>query len=61
MKNVNMTIEGTTLTITVNLDAPGDVSKSGKSLIIASSEGNRPVPGTENIKIGLNIYRPVNQ
>lgn len=61
MKNVKMSVEGQTLTITVDLSAPSDVSKSGKSLIIASSEGNRLVPGTENIKIGLNIYRPLNQ
>ncbi len=30
---------------------------SGKSKIIASTEGNQPVPRHENVKIGLNIYK----
>lgn len=58
MKNVKMSVDGTILRIDVDLSQSGDVSKSGKSIIIASSEGNKAVPETEDIKIGLNVYKP---
>ena len=38
MKNVEMTVEGTTLTITVNLSKEFGPSASGKTIIIASTE-----------------------
>lgn len=60
MKNVKMSVSGSTLTIEVDLSHEGAVSKSGKSVIIASSEGNKPIAGAEEYKIGLNIYKPVN-
>lgn len=55
MKNVTMKVEGTKLTIEVDLSKNFGLSSSGKSQIIASSEGNQTVPGTE-VKIGLNLY-----
>ena len=57
MKNIDMAVEGTTLTIRVDLAKEFGESKSGKSITIASTEGNVSVPGHEEIKIGLNIYR----
>lgn len=57
MKNVDMAIEGNTLVIRVDLTKEFGESKSGKSITIASTEGNVSVPGHEDIKIGLNIYR----
>lgn len=60
MKNINMAVSENKLTIEVDLSQEGTVSKSGKSVIIASSEGNKAVPGAEEFKIGLNIYKPVN-
>jgi hypothetical protein len=56
MKNVEMTVEGTILTITVDLTKEFGPSSSGKSIIIASTEGNVSLPNREE-KIGLNIYR----
>jgi hypothetical protein len=32
-------------------------STSGKTTIIASTEGNKGVPGKEDVKIGLNVYK----
>jgi len=32
-------------------------SSSGKTTIIASTEGNVSIPGAEDKKIGLNVYR----
>ncbi|MCE5337468.1 MAG: hypothetical protein LLF90_02125 [Methanomicrobiaceae archaeon] len=57
MKNIDMAIEGNVLTIRVDLGKDFGESKSGKSITIASTEGNIAVPGHEEIKIGLNIYR----
>jgi hypothetical protein len=57
MKNVEMTIEGNILTIKVDLTKDFGPSTSGKTIIIASSEGNQSIPGKEAVKIGLNVYR----
>jgi hypothetical protein len=57
MKNVEMIIEGNILTIKVDLTKDFGPSASGKTIIIASSEGNQPIPGKEMIKIGLNVYK----
>ena len=56
MKNVDMTIEGTILTIKVDLSKEFGPSASGKTIILASAEGNVTIPGREE-KIGLNVYR----
>jgi len=57
MKNIEMHVEGNVLTIKVDLSKQFGPSSSGKSIIIASTEGNRPVPGLEDVKIGVNVYR----
>ena len=56
MKNVEMTVEGTKLTITVDLSKEFGPSASGKTIIIASTEGNVTIANREE-KIGLNVYR----
>ena len=56
MKNVDMKIEGNTLTIKVDLTKDFGPSSSGKNIIIASTEGNMSLPERDE-KIGLNIYR----
>lgn len=58
MKNIKTTVTGDHLLIDVDLREHGDLSKSGKSIIIASSEGNKDVPGAPGVKIGMNIYKP---
>ena len=57
MKNVDMKVEGDRLVITVDLSREFGASKSGKSITIASTDGNVSVPGREEIKIGVNVYR----
>ncbi|MDD4126769.1 MAG: hypothetical protein PHV39_03675 [Methanomicrobium sp.] len=57
MKNIEMSKEGTFLVIKVDLSKDFGESKSGKSITIASTEGNISVPGDDDIKIGLNIYK----
>ena len=56
MKNIEMTTAGNILTIKVDISQRFGQSSSGKSTIVASTEGNQSVPGHEEIKIGLNIY-----
>jgi hypothetical protein len=57
MKNIEMRVEGHILTIKVDLSKEFGPSSSGKTIIIASTEGNVAVTGTEEIKIGLNVYK----
>jgi hypothetical protein len=56
MKNVEMTVAGNILTIKVDLTKAFGPSASGKTIIIASTEGNITVPEREE-KVGLNVYR----
>ena len=56
MKNVQMTVAGNILTITVDLSKEFGPSSSGKTIIVASTEGNIAVPERDE-KIGLNVYR----
>jgi hypothetical protein len=58
MKNVELKIEDHKLVITVDLQQEFGLSSSGKSITVASTEGNVALPGHEDIKIGLNIYKP---
>jgi hypothetical protein len=57
MKNVDLTVEGTLLTVKVDLSKEFGPSASGKTIIIATTEGNVSIPGAEDKKIGLNVYR----
>ena len=57
MKNVEMSVNGNTLTIKVDLSKDFGETKSGKSISIASTDGNVSIPGNDEIKIGLNVYR----
>jgi len=57
MKNVSMKTDGNILTITVDLSKEFGKSSSGKTTIIASTEGNQSIEGHESAKIGLNVYK----
>jgi hypothetical protein len=57
MKNVEMKLENNVLTIKVDLTKEFGPSASGKTIIIASTEGNISIPEKEDVKIGLNIYK----
>ena len=57
MKNVEINVEGNIMTIKVDLTKEFGPSSSGKTIIIASTEGNVAIDGHEEIKVGLNIYK----
>lgn len=58
MENVKMSVAGDILTIEVNLKHRGEKSSTGKTIRVASTEGNVECPGggNEAIKVGLNIF-----
>ena len=60
MRNVETKVEGNVLTIKVDLAKNLGRSKSGKSILIASTEGNATVRTQDGreIKLGLNVYTP---
>lgn len=57
MLNIDATVEGSELVLRINLDETHGRSSSGKSEIIASTQGNKSVPGRPEIKMGVNLYK----
>ena len=57
MKNVDAKVEDNILIIKVDLTKEFGPSSSGKTIIVASTEGNIPVDGHEKTRIGLNVYK----
>ena len=57
MKNVEMSVSENILTIKVDLTKEFGKSSSGKTVIIATTEGNVSVEGAEDKKVGLNVYK----
>ena len=56
MINAKLSTKGNILTITVDLSEDHGPSKSGKTIIVASTQGNKPIEDT-GATIGLNIYK----
>lgn len=59
MKNVQLETKGTLLIITVDMSKEFGRSASGKTTIIASTEGNQAVDGPkgDRLMVGLNVYK----
>jgi len=59
-RNVDMRVDGNTLWLGVDLGKTGSASKSGKTNVIASTEGNISLSHEGTMyKVGLNVYTPV--
>lgn len=56
-KNVDMEMEGDILVIRINMTQTQGKSSTGKSTIIATTAGNKPVPGWNDCFLGLNIFK----
>ena len=54
MKNVDIETKDGKMIITVDLSKEFGFSKSGKTIIIASTEGNQKY---EDVVVGLNVYK----
>jgi len=59
MKNIKMTVKDGKLHVEIDLKEKGVPSSSGKSYVIASTNGNQRIDGTDDIHIGVNVYKPV--
>jgi ABC-type uncharacterized transport system YnjBCD ATPase subunit len=56
MKNVEVRVEGNRLLIEVDLTQNLGPSASGKSTLIATTAGNKPVPGRHKTMMGLTVF-----
>lgn len=57
MKNVDVKVENDVLVIRISLKKEFGPSKSGKTIIVATTSGNQEVPGANGLRLGLNAYR----
>ena len=55
-ENVAMKVVGEVLTVTIDLSKKLRPSKTGKTVLVATSSGNIEVPGHPELRIGLNVY-----
>lgn len=60
MENVKLNVVKNILTIKVDLSKTGGPSASGKTLRVASTLGNKEVPGGNGAILGLNVYHYAN-
>ena len=56
MRNVSMKVEGDTLVIRVDIKKRMGPSQSGKTIVIASTEGNQQLPENKRVRVGVNVY-----
>lgn len=56
MRNVTITTKGTKMTIVVDTSKDFGLSKSGKTVSIASTQGNKQVEES-GVFVGLNVYK----
>jgi hypothetical protein len=56
MQNVEIKKTGNILTVTIDLSKNSGPSKSGKSIVIASTLGNALIDPEKKIFMGLNVY-----
>jgi len=55
MENVKITVDKDVMTITIDLTHRGQVSDKG-NIRVASTLGNKEIPGSGGIILGLNAY-----
>ena len=55
--NVEATIADNMLTLVIDLSKTIGPSKSGKTRLVASTNGNATLP--DGAKVGVNVYRPI--
>ena len=58
MTNVAYDIKGNILTIKIDISQKGETSTSGKSVVIASTKGNKQIDAKTGLVLGLNLYKP---
>lgn len=56
MQNIKATRTGNKLVLEIDLSKPTTPSGSGKTMIVASTQGNAKVEGPGNFQFGLNVF-----
>ena len=59
MKNVHIKKTGNKVVITIDLSKDFGPSKSGKTTVIATTSGNITIDPETQAKLGLNVYKPI--
>lgn len=59
MKNVKFELEGNILKIMVDVTKDYGPSSSGKTNIVATTEGGQSIQDLEDIKVNLTVYKKV--
>jgi hypothetical protein len=59
MLNVTTAIKGSKLTLTIDLSKSQGTSASGKSTVVATTQGNVSIGDAAGTKMGLNVYRKI--
>jgi hypothetical protein len=57
MDNIQIEVKDNKAVITIDLSKDFGPSKSGKTIVVATTRGNVPIPGAETIRLGLNCYK----
>ena len=57
MDNIEIELKDNKAVITIDLSKDFGPSKSGKTIVVATTRGNVSIPGYETIKLGLNCYK----
>ena len=57
MDNIQIEVKDNKAVITIDLSKDFGPSKSGKTIVVATTRGNVPIPGSDTIKIGINCYK----
>lgn len=55
-KNIEAAVDGSILTLRIDLSARHGDSASGKTVIVATSGGNQAIEGGKGVVLGLNAY-----
>ncbi|MHA1651049.1 MAG: helix-hairpin-helix domain-containing protein, partial [Candidatus Helarchaeota archaeon] len=56
MQNIDITLDDNTVTLSIDTEKDFGPSSTGKSIIVASSRGNRLIEGTD-VYVGINIFK----
>ena len=57
MENVQVEVRDNKAVITIDLSKDFGPSKSGKTIVVATTRGNVAIPGAETFRLGLNCYK----
>lgn len=55
--NITAAMDGNTLVLRIDTSKTVGLSVSGKTTIVATTQGNKLVPGTTDMKIGVNVFK----